>query len=177
MRSAFGAIGLRFDLYFGVAMDSIWILLGVLLMLAGIAGSILPVLPGTPLCYAALLIQQLRTDKPFSFKFLMVWAVIVGVVLLLDYLVPIYGTKRFGGSKYGIWGCSLGFLAAFWLGPWGIILGPFIGAFIGEFIANKNSQQALKAALGSFAGFLFGTLIKLVTAFVMAYYLFMSVYS
>ncbi|WP_336515762.1 DUF456 domain-containing protein [Pollutibacter soli] len=157
-------------------MDSIWILLGVLLMLAGIAGSILPVLPGTPLCYLALLIQQLRTDKPFSYQFLIVWALIVGVVLLLDYLVPIYGTKRFGGSKYGIWGCTLGFLAAFWIGPWGIILGPFIGAFIGEFIANKDSKQALKAALGSFAGFLFGTLIKLVTAFVMAYYLFVSVY-
>ncbi len=158
-------------------MDYIWIILGVILMLAGIAGSILPVLPGTPLCYIALLIQQFRTDKPFTVRFLVVWAVIIGAVILLDYLVPIYGTKRFGGSKYGIWGCTLGFLAAFWLGPWGIIFGPFIGAFIGEYIANKDSQQALRAAIGSFAGFLFGTLIKLVTAFVMAYYLFLSIYT
>ena len=157
-------------------MDSVWITLGILLMLAGIAGSILPVLPGTPLCYVALLLQQLRMEKPFTTRFLLVWAIIVAAVVLLDYLVPIYGTKRFGGSKYGIWGCTLGFLAAFWMGPWGIIFGPFIGAFIGEYIANKDSQQAMRAAIGSFAGFLFGTLIKLVTAFVMAYYLFASIY-
>jgi len=157
-------------------MDSVWITLGILLMLAGIAGSILPVLPGTPLCYVALLLQQLRMEKPYTTRFLLVWAIIVAAVVLLDYLVPIYGTKRFGGSKYGIWGCTLGFLAAFWMGPWGIIFGPFIGAFIGEYIANKDSQQAMRAAIGSFAGFLFGTLIKLVTAFVMAYYLFASIY-
>jgi uncharacterized protein YqgC (DUF456 family) len=105
---------------------------------------------------------------------MLVWAVIVGLVILLDYLVPIYGTKKFGGSKYGIWGCTIGFIAAFWMGPWGIIFGPFIGAFIGEYIAQRDSKQATKAALGSFAGFLFGTLIKLVTCLVMGYYLLVS---
>lgn len=140
-------------------------------MLAGIAGSILPVLPGPPLCYLALLLQQFRATKPFSVTFMIIWGVIIAVVILLDYLVPIYGTKKFGGSKYGIWGCTLGFLAAFWLGPWGIIFGPFIGALIGEYIANKDSKQATRAAIGSFAGFLFGTLIKVVTSLVMGYYL------
>jgi uncharacterized protein len=163
-------------LYISIAMDSFWIILGVLMMLAGIAGSILPVIPGTPLCYLALLIQQFRTDKPFSIRFMIIWGVIVALVILLDYLVPIYGTKKFGGSKYGIWGCTLGFLAAFWMGPWGIIFGPFIGAFIGEYIANMDSKQATKAAIGSFAGFLFGTLLKLVTAFVMAWYLAASIF-
>lgn len=145
--------------------------MGVILMLAGIAGSILPVLPGPPLCYLALLLQQFRATKPFSVTFMIIWGVIIAVVILLDYLVPIYGTKKFGGSKYGIWGCTLGFLAAFWLGPWGIIFGPFIGALIGEYIANKDSKQATRAAIGSFAGFLFGTLIKVVTSLVMGYYL------
>ena len=144
------------------------------MMIVGIAGSILPLLPGPPLCYLALLLQQFRDDKPFSLQFLIVWGLIILLVVLIDYLVPIYGTKRFGGSRYGIWGCTIGFLAAFWLGPWGIIFGPFIGAFLGEWLANRDSRQAMKAAIGSFVGFLFGTLIKLVTCLVMAYYLIVS---
>ena len=156
-------------------MENLWVLLGVILMVMGILGSFLPLLPGPPLCYVALLLQQFRADKPFSLKFMLIWGVIVGVVILLDYLVPIYSTRKFGGSKYGIWGCALGFMAAFWMGPWGIIFGPFIGAFIGEYIANRDSTQATKAAIGSFTGFLFGTLIKLVTSLVMGYYLLVSI--
>jgi hypothetical protein len=155
-------------------MDTLWIVLGVALVILGILGSIFPLLPGPPLCYLGLLLQQFRAEKPFSVQFMLVWAVIIGVVILLDYLVPIYGTKKFGGSKYGIWGCTLGFIAAFWMGPLGIIFGPFIGAFIGEYIAQKDSTQAMRAAIGAFTGFLFGTLIKLVTSLVMGYYLLVS---
>jgi uncharacterized protein len=156
-------------------MDTVWIIIGIVLMLIGIAGSILPLLPGPPVCYIALLLQQFREEKPFSFQFLLIWGVITAAVILLDYLVPMYSTKKFGGSKYGVWGCALGFIAAFWLGPWGIIIGPFIGALIGELIANQDSQQALKAAIGSFVGFLFGSLIKLVACGVMMYYLIRSI--
>jgi uncharacterized protein len=156
-------------------MEMLWIILGVVLVILGILGSIFPLLPGPPLCYLGLLLQQFRAEKPFSVQFMLVWAVIIGVVILLDYLVPIYGTKKFGGSKYGIWGCTLGFIAAFWMGPLGIIFGPFIGAFIGEYIAQKDSTQAMRAAFGAFTGFLFGTLIKLVTSLVMGYYLLVSI--
>ncbi|MCU0381037.1 MAG: DUF456 domain-containing protein [Chitinophagaceae bacterium] len=156
-------------------MEMLWIILGVVLVILGILGSIFPLLPGPPLCYLGLLLQQFRAEKPFSVQFMLVWAVIIGVVILLDYLVPIYGTKKFGGSKYGIWGCTLGFIAAFWMGPLGIIFGPFIGAFIGEYIAQKDSTQAMRAAIGAFTGFLFGTLIKLVTSLVMGYYLLVSI--
>src|SRR5688572_11423642 len=138
-------------------MDTLWLVIGIIIMLVGILGCILPLLPGPPLCYIALLIQQLRSDPPFTSKFLWIWAGITVVVTVLDYVIPLYGTKRFGGSKYGIWGCTIGLIAGFWLGPLGIIIGPFVGAFIGEIIANNNSNQALKAAWGSFAGFLFGT--------------------
>jgi uncharacterized protein YqgC (DUF456 family) len=156
-------------------MDTLWIVLGIGCVVLGILGSIFPLLPGPPLAYLGLLLQQFREEKPFSVQFMLVWALVIGVVILLDYLVPIYGTKKFGGSKYGIWGCTIGFLAAFWMGPWGIIFGPFIGALIGEYIANKDSRQATRAAIGSFAGFLFGTLIKLVTTLVMGYYLLASI--
>jgi uncharacterized protein YqgC (DUF456 family) len=151
-------------------MDSLWLILGILLMLAGLAGCILPFLPGPPLCFIALLLQQLRDEPPFSSEFLWLWAGIALVVTLLDYVIPVYGTKKFGGTSYGVWGCTLGLLIGIFLGPLGIIIGPFVGAFIGELLANANSQQALRAAMGSFIGFLFGTLLKLVTCLVMVWY-------
>lgn len=156
-------------------MEWFLIVIGILLVLAAITGSILPLIPGPPIAYAGLLLQQLREDAPFSTGFLLLWAGIVIVSLVLDYLIPIWGTKKFGGTKYGVWGCTLGFLAAFWLGPWGVIFGPFVGAFIGEMIAQNNSTIALKAAFGSFVGFLMGSFLKLVICFFMLYYIVSSI--
>lgn len=151
-------------------MDVLWLVLGVFLMLGGIAGSVLPFLPGPPLCFVALLIQQLQSEPPYSSDFLWAWAGITVVVTVIDYFIPVYGTKKFGGTKACMWGCMIGLVAGIWLGPLGIIIGPFIGAFIGELISNSDSDQALKAAIGSFLGFLAGTLLKLIACFVMAYY-------
>jgi uncharacterized protein len=157
-------------------MDVVWLVLGLILMVVGILGCVLPLLPGPPLCYAALLIQQLRSDVPFSSKFLWIWAGITVAVTVLEYVIPIFSTKKFGGSKYGIWGCTIGLIVGFWLGPLGIIIGPFVGAFIGEVLASKNSEQAFKAAWGSFIGFLFGTLLKLIVCVIMAWYLVMLIF-
>lgn len=156
-------------------MEWVWISSGMILAIIGIMGSILPLIPGPPIAYVGLLIQQFREPAPFTTKFLLIWAGIVVITLLLDYLVPLWGTKRFGGSKYGIWGCTLGFIAAFWMGPLGIIIGPFIGAFIGEMIAHQDSQKAFRAALGSFVGFLMGSFLKLVVCFFVLYYIFESI--
>ena len=152
-------------------MDLVWIVLGFILIIIGIIGSILPLIPGPPIAYAGLLIQQLRPDGPFTTQFLIIWALIVVVIVLLDYLIPIWGTKKFGGTKYGAWGCTIGFILAFWMGPWGVIIGPFIGAFVGEMIANPDSGKAFKSALGSFVGFLLGSFLKIVACFMMLYYL------
>ena len=156
-------------------MEWLWIITGIILILAGIAGSLLPVLPGPPIAFAGLLIQQLREPAPFSTRFLLIWAGIVVVTIILDYLVPIWGTKKFGGTKYGAWGCTLGFLLAFWMGPWGIIIGPFIGAFVGEMIGGQDSNRSFKAAVGSFVGFLMGSFLKIVACFFMMYYLVKSI--
>ncbi|MFZ6013271.1 MAG: DUF456 domain-containing protein [Bacteroidota bacterium] len=147
-------------------MDLLWTILGGILMLAGLAGCILPFLPGPPLCFAALLLQQFKADKPYDTNFLIWWAVVTGLVTLLDYVVPVYGTKKFGGTRYGLWGCTIGLIIGFWFGLPGIIIGPFLGALVGELIAN-NSGGALKAALGSFIGFLVGMLLKLVVCCIM----------
>lgn len=151
-------------------MDVLWIVLGVILMLVGLAGCILPFLPGPPLCYLALLIQQLQSFPPYTTDFLLIWAGITLLVTGLDYVIPIYGTRKFGGTRYGMWGCVVGLVAGLWLGPFGLILGPFAGAFVGELIGNARSDHALRAAVGSFIGFLTGTLLKLIACFVMGWY-------
>lgn len=151
-------------------MDVLWIVLGIILMLVGLAGCILPFLPGPPLCYLALLIQQLQSTPPYTTKFLLIWAGITLLVTGLDYVIPIYGTKKFGGTKYGMWGCVIGLVAGLWLGPFGLILGPFVGAFVGELIGSATSGIAFRAAVGSFIGFLTGTLLKLIACFVMGWY-------
>ena len=151
-------------------MDVLWLVLGLILMLVGLAGCVLPFLPGPPLCYLALLIQQLQAEPPYSSDFLLTWAGITLVITGLDYVIPIYGTKKFGGTKFGMWGCVVGLIAGLWLGPLGLILGPFVGAFAGELIGNAKSDHALRAAVGSFVGFLLGTLLKLIVCFVMGWY-------
>ena len=152
-------------------MDTFWLVLGFILMAVGILGCLLPLLPGPPLAFVALLIQQLRTDEPFTSKFLWIWGIVTVVVTALDYIIPVYGTRKYGGSSYGVWGCTIGLIAGIWMGPLGIIVAPFLGAFIGELLAKNNSENALKAAWGSFVGFLFGTLLKLIACLVMAWYL------
>lgn len=156
-------------------MEWVWIILGIILCIVAIAGSLLPLLPGPPVAWLALLLQQLREPNPFTAKFLWIWAGIVIVSLILDYMIPIWGTKKFGGTKYGVWGCTLGFLAAFWMGPWGVIIGPFLGAFAGELLAGQDSRKSFKAAMGSFVGFLAGSFLKLVICFFILYYIIASI--
>lgn len=151
-------------------MATTLLIVGIILMLAGIAGCILPLVPGPPLCFLALLIQQLNAEPPFTTKFLLIWGAVTIAVTILDYVIPLFGTKKFGGSKFGIWGCTIGLFVGLWMGPWGIIIGPFVGAFIGEIIANNDSSTALRSAFGSFLGFLLGTLLKLVVCFIMGWY-------
>lgn len=157
-------------------LATILIIIGIIFFLAGIAGCVLPLLPGPPLCFLGLLIQQLHENPPFSVKFLLLWGGITVAVTVMDYIIPLYGTKKFGGSKYGVWGCTIGLIAGFWLGPFGIIAGPFLGAFLGELMANNNSTTALRSAFGSFIGFLLGTMLKLVVSVIMCWYFVQFVY-
>jgi len=151
-------------------MDIFWIVLGGILIGVGILGCFVPILPGPPLAFIGLWIQQIKSQEPFSTKFLWLWAGITLLVTAMDYWVPVYSTKKFGGSKYGIWGCTIGLFLGLWMGPFGIIMGPFLGAFIGEILAYKNSGNAFQAAIGSFIGFLFSTLLKLIACLVMLWY-------
>jgi uncharacterized protein YqgC (DUF456 family) len=150
-------------------MDILLIISGSLLMILGIAGCLLPILPGPPLSYLGLIAIHLTSKIDFSSKFLISWGIIVILVSILDYVIPIWGTKFFGGSKYGVWGSMIGLLAGLFIPPIGIIIGPFIGAVAGEMLAG-NKQNALKAGFGSFIGFIAGTVVKMLVSLIMLYY-------
>ncbi|HKL18850.1 MAG TPA: DUF456 domain-containing protein [Halalkalibaculum sp.] len=156
-------------------METIIIILGALLILAGLLGSFLPVLPGPPISYVGLLLLQLTSTPPFSVQFLIIWALIVIAIMLLDNVVPAWGARKYGGSPYGVWGSILGLIAGFFFPPLGIIIGPIVGAFVGEMAGGKTSDQALRAAWGSFVGFLAGTLMKVIASGMMGYYFFMNI--
>ncbi len=158
-----------------MALDIILILLGGILIIAGTIGCILPIIPGPPLSYAGLLLLQFSSKAPFTSTFLITYAVITIIVLILDYVIPIYGTKKLEGSKYGIWGSTIGMiLGLFFLFPIGIIIGPMLGAFTGEIITGKTKNQAFKSALGSLLGFFTGASIKFIVCLSMAFHFFKS---
>ncbi|WP_347841037.1 DUF456 domain-containing protein [uncultured Draconibacterium sp.] len=152
-------------------MDILLIVLGSIFIISGILGCVLPVIPGPPLSYIGLLLLHFTQRYDFSNKFLIIWAVVTVVVYTLDYLIPAWGTKKFGGSKRGVWGSIIGLVVGlFFFPPFGIIIGPFLGAVIGELTAGKESGAALKSGFGSFMGFLAGTLLKLITSGMMTWY-------
>lgn len=140
-------------------------------MIVGIIGCFLPIIPGPPLNYLALLLLQLSETPPFSLDFMLFWLLIAVVVTVLDYVIPIIGTKKLGGSKWGIIGSAVGLiLGVIFLQVIGIIVRPAIGAYVGELLGGKSGDQAVKAALGSFLGFIAGTFIKLISSLIMSYY-------
>lgn len=152
-------------------MDTFLIITGVIALLAGIAGCILPLLPGPPLAYGSLILLQISSYKPFSENFLITWALVTLAVVLADYYIPVWGTKKFGGTKSGVWGATIGLIAGiFFFPPFGLIVGPFIGAFAGEMLNNRDANKAFRSAIGSFVGFVAGTLMKLGVSIVMGYY-------
>lgn len=164
-------------------MDILLIILGAICLLLGLVGCVAPVVPGVPLSYLGLWLLHWTERVQFSWQFLLIWAVVTIVIQVLDYFIPAWGTKKFGGSKYGVWGSTIGLLAGLFMGPMGIILGPFIGAVIGEMIyfnrhpqsadnqtANNNFNRALRAGLGSFIGLLTGTVLKLICCGMMVFY-------
>lgn len=152
-------------------METLIIILAIAAGIIGIAGSILPGLPGAPFSWIGLLILYIwgngtnAAGDPMSLNTLIIWGVVVLVVSVVDYIVPMYLTKVTGGSKYAERGAMIGLIAGIFLTPIGMIAGSFLGAFIGELLwAGKDAISSLKAAVGSFLGFLLGTGIKTIAA-------------
>lgn len=152
-------------------MDTILIILGAIAILVGIVGSLLPILPGPPLAWVGLLLLHFSDYGQFTARFLIITGIVTIIITVLDYLIPIWSTRRLGGTKAGQRGAAIGIILGFFIGPFGIVLGPLIGAFVGEMLYKpKDHRRAFKAALGSFAGFLFSTGIKLIWCLLIAWW-------
>lgn len=159
-------------------LDIILIIFGVLFLIIGLAGCIIPAIPGPPLTYVALLLLQFTEKYQFSTEFMILWAGIAIVITILDNVIPVWGTKKYGGGKKAIWGSIIGLLIGMFLfPPIGIIVGPFLGAVVGELIDGKETTAAIKSGFGAFVGFLGGTILKLISSGMMIYYFFAKLIS
>ena len=153
------------------------IVLSIVLALIGIVGAVVPGIAGTPFSFLALLALSFVKGINYSTEFLVIMGVIGAIVFAVDYVVPVWGTKHFGGTKAGVRGSTIGlFLGLFitFVFPIGfiaVLLGPFLGAYIGEKLAGTDDHLAWKSAFGSFVGFLLGTGIKLIYACVCIYFI------
>jgi len=150
--------------------DYILLIAGILLMILGIIGCLVPVLPGPPFSFLGIILLHLSRFGNFTNAALIILGGIAIVVTLLDYVVPVWGTKKFGGSKYGTRGAGIGLIIGLFLGPLGLIIGPLLGAFVGELIFRDDINYALRAGFGSLLGFLTGIGLKLAASFVMTFY-------
>lgn len=152
------------------SMNVLLVILAILLALTGLLGAVVPGLPGPPLAWLALLLMQFSSAADHSVWFVVIMAVVATVITILDYVVPSWGAKRFGGSKAGVWGCNIGLVLSLLglpFGPQGmigVVFWPFMGAWVGELCAGKDSQAALRAAWGSVLGMLSGVLLKIIYA-------------
>ncbi|MGK0385474.1 MAG: hypothetical protein ACI849_000076 [Patiriisocius sp.] len=149
-------------------MELLFVVLGLILMLLGIVGSFLPVLPGVPISWLGLMALYLSPKLEFDWTFIISTGIIAIVLYILDYVIPAMGTKRYGGSKAGIYGTMIGLVVGIIAPiPFGMLIGPFAGAFIGEVAFNNTkSDLAVKAAFGSFIGFLASTFVKFMATMV-----------
>jgi len=143
-------------------MELFLIVVSFILIIVGLLGCILPVLPGPPLAYVGLLLAHVTDKVEFSAMQLFCWFLLVIILQVLDYLTPMLGSKYTGGSEYGNRGSIAGTILGLFFLPWGIIVGPFIGAVLGELLGGRDLPKALKAGLGTFFGVVFGVLLKMV---------------
>jgi uncharacterized protein YqgC (DUF456 family) len=145
----------------------LWIV-AVVLVVAGLAGTVLPVLPGAPLVLAGLVAAAWAEDfKYVGVPTLVLLAVLTGLTYVIDLITSALGAKRVGASKYAIWGAVLGGLVGAFFGIAGVLLGPFVGAVAGELGAGCSVKQAGRAGVASWIGFVVGTLGKLALLFTM----------
>ena len=151
-------------------MDYVLLALAIALMIIGIAGCLLPVLPGPPLSFLGIVVLHFTRFADISKNLFIILGAIAIIVTIIDYVVPIWGTRHFGGSKYGMRGATVGLIIGLFLGPPGIIIGPFIGAVVGELIFKDDLKYAIKAGFGSLLGFLTGVGLKLAASLLMTFY-------
>jgi uncharacterized protein YqgC (DUF456 family) len=158
-------------------MDIFLLIIAILCLIVGFIGSVAPALPGPPVSWVGLLLAKFtHFGAGIAWNWIIGFAVVVFIVSVLDYIVPICGTRKFGGTRAGTLGSTVGLIVGIFFSPWGIIAGPFLGAFIAELLAGSSGRHSLKAALGAFVGFLCGVGLKLIVCAWIAVYFVMQLF-
>jgi uncharacterized protein YqgC (DUF456 family) len=151
-----------------------WAILAVLLVIAGIAGCVLPALPGPPLAFAGyFVLWAARGFEPHYGGAAVPWILLGATVVVtaVDILLPLVGARRYGATKWGIWGSVAGMGAGMvWFPPFGAILGTFVGAFAGEWLRSRAAGASSRAAWGTFVGTMIGIGLKLAVTGVIAWF-------
>ena len=148
--------------------DSLYYALAVILILVGIAGVILPALPGLPLVFIGMLLAAWAGDfQQIGWVTLVVLGLLTLLSVAVDFFATLVGAKRVGASKKALWGAVLGTFVGIFFGPIGLFAGPFIGALLGELWHGREIGQAAKVGLGTWLGIVLGIVLKLGVAFAM----------
>jgi len=147
-------------------------IVGLLLVILGLLGSILPILPGPPLGFAGLILMALvrHFSEPLTPILILALALATLGVLVFDYLLPVLMSKKYGASKWGVGGSVIGMVVGLFFSPLGALLGAFVGAVAGEWISHRKQKKALKAGFGVVLGSLLGTVLKLGLSGLMLWY-------
>lgn len=154
-------------------LNAALIVIGLILAIAGMIGCILPIIPGPILSFSALLLLSwIKNWQIFSQTFLIVMGILTALLIILDYVAPALGAKKYGASRRGLWGSAIGMIIGiFFIPPWGMIVGAFVGALLGELASGKSGRKALRAGWGILLGNVLGIGLKLAfTAVVLFYY-------
>jgi uncharacterized protein YqgC (DUF456 family) len=153
-------------------LEGITIAIGSILMILGLAGCVLPILPGPPFSFIGLFLLALTKhfQPPLTPTLVIIMAGLTVLVIVMDYIIPLLGAKRYGASKWGVWGSVIGMVVGIFWSPFGMLIGAFIGAFVAELLAGKKHWEALRAGWGVVMGTLFATVLKLGVSGMMIYY-------
>ncbi|MGH8041994.1 MAG: DUF456 domain-containing protein [Rudaea sp.] len=149
-------------------MPTLYFVLAAILILVGMAGAVVPILPGVPLVFGGMLLaawaDHFRHVGAFTLTLL---GVLAALALLVDFVAGLLGARRVGASPRALWGAMFGTLAGLFFGLPGLLLGPFLGAVAGELSTGRKLNHAARVGIGTWIGLLFGTLAKLALCFTM----------
>ncbi len=142
--------------------------LAIILVMAGLAGTILPLLPGVPFVFLGLLVGAwIDNFQRIGWGTLTILAILTAAAIAVDFFASVIGAQRVGASKQALAGAAIGSVLGIFFGLWGIFIFPFVGAVIGEFMAHQKPGQSAKVGIATWLGLLFGALAKLALALTM----------
>ena len=149
-------------------MNVLWWILAGLLVVGGLAGTILPAIPGVPMVFAGLFLAAYATGfETVGWGMLAILGALTALAWLIDFLAAALGAKQLGASQRAFWGAMFGAIAGMFFGLPGIILGPFVGAVVAELSGGRDLKEAGRAGLGAWIGAVIGAAAKLSIAFLM----------